>query len=45
MLHFAITDHFGMQPWKPYEDFEALGDRLAASTGLKKRSDNAYKLV
>jgi hypothetical protein len=45
MLHFAITNHFGLVPHMPYEDFEALGDRLAAAVGLKRRSDNAYKLV
>jgi hypothetical protein len=45
MLSFEICKHFGFEPWMPYEDFEALGDRLAAAAGLKKRSGNAYKLV
>jgi hypothetical protein len=45
MLHCAITAHFDLHPAMPYEEFEALGDRLAAAVGLKRRSDDGYKLV
>jgi hypothetical protein len=45
MLSFGICRHFGLKPWTPYEEYEALGDRLAAACGLKRSSDNAYKLV
>jgi hypothetical protein len=44
-LSFGIVSHFGLKPWSPYGDFEALGDRLAAAAGLPRRGDNAYKLV
>jgi hypothetical protein len=43
-LAFGIRQHFGLKPWTPYEEFEALGDRLAAACGLKRRSDNPYAL-
>jgi hypothetical protein len=45
MLKHNICKHFGLKPWTPYGDFEALGDRLAAAAGLIRRSDNAYSLV
>jgi hypothetical protein len=45
LLKFNIAKHFDLMPWMPYEDFEALGDRLAAAAGVTRRSDNAYGLV